>query len=305
MTDLNASEIEAIKIKKWIWRAVIGIAIFVPLWSSWYIIPEGAVGILKTWSEAKSQVGPGLHFKVPIAQSVEPIEVRQRRNVEDLSGATKNQLPITAKVSINWTVNKASAKDLFITYGGLEQFETRILDPKLRSVAKGAIAKFPADLLIRERASAVAEIQSGMVLALEGFPVTVNSPQIENIVLPERYLNAIQAKEEARENAEKEKHKLAQQNSVAQQLVNTANAERDANKARADGEAYAIKTKAVAEADRITQIGAAEASKVKAINDALSNNPLLVEYERAKRWSGIMPTTVMGEGQNVIWSMKK
>ena len=46
-------------------------------------------------------------------------------------------------MSINWTVEKASAMDLFIKYGGLEQFENRILDPKLRSAAKAALAQFP------------------------------------------------------------------------------------------------------------------------------------------------------------------
>ena len=113
------------------------------------IIEEGHVGIVKRWGKAVAQLDPGFHFIVPVADSIEKIEVRQRKNVEELRAATENQLPITASVSINWTVNRESAMDLFIAYGGLDQFEARILDPKLRSAAKAALSKFryPATLL--------------------------------------------------------------------------------------------------------------------------------------------------------------
>ena len=163
---------------------IIGLVVLFLLLGSVYTVEEGHVGIVKRWSKAVDQVGPGLHVKIPIADSIERIEVRQRKNVEDLAAATKNQLPTTATVSINWTVNRNSAMDLFIHYGGLDQFETRILDPKLRSAAKAAIARFQADELIRNRQAAVAAIMEGMALELEGFPVTVNSPQIENLSLP-------------------------------------------------------------------------------------------------------------------------
>lgn len=50
-------------------------ALSIPL-GSFYTIEEGHIGIVKRFSEAKSQVGPGLHFKVPFIDSVEEIEVR-------------------------------------------------------------------------------------------------------------------------------------------------------------------------------------------------------------------------------------
>ena len=149
--------------------------------SGFAIIEEGHVGIVKRWGKAVAQLDPGFHFKTPVAETIEEIEVRQRRNVEDLRAATENQLPITASVSINWTVNRESAMDLFIAYGGLDRFETRILDPKLRSAAKAALSGFPADRLIRNRQDAVAAIMANMTAELEGFPVTVNSLQIETI----------------------------------------------------------------------------------------------------------------------------
>ena len=113
-------------------------------------MPEGHVGI-KMFGRADAQLPPGLNFKIPLIQTVETVEVRQRRNVEELTGATSEQLPIRATVSVNWTANKESALDLYVKYGGIPQFEERILDPKLRSVSKAAIAKFSAEDLIKNR----------------------------------------------------------------------------------------------------------------------------------------------------------
>ncbi|MXX89812.1 MAG: prohibitin family protein [Boseongicola sp. SB0677_bin_26] len=271
---------------------IIGLFVLFLLLGSVYTVEEGHVGIVKRWSKAVDQVGPGLHVKIPIADSIERIEVRQRKNVEDLAAATKNQLPTTATVSINWTVNRNSAMDLFIHYGGLDQFETRILDPKLRSAAKAAIARFQADELIRNRQAAVAAIMEGMALELEGFPVTVNSPQIENLSLPNAYLQAVEEKEKAREDAEKEKHKLDQQRLIAQQAVNSAEANAEAKRLEADAEAYRVLTEAQAEADAI-----------RLINEQLGRSPLYVDLVRAKRWDGVLPQTVLGEGVGAFLSL--
>lgn len=258
---------------------IVAIAAFLSI----YTIQEGHVGVVKRFGKAVEQVDPGIHAKVPFVDFVEEIEVRQRKNVEELSAATQNQLPIRASVSINWTVDRSSAMELFIRYGGLDQFENRILDPKLRSAAKAALAKFPADQLIRNRQAAVAEIMANMTNALAEFPVTINSPQLENIVLPERYMEAVQAKEQARENAEREKHILAQQQTQAQQKVNTAKAEAEAKRLAADAEAYRVTTEATAEADAI-----------RLLNEQLAKSPHYIDLVRAKRWDGVLPQTMLG-----------
>lgn len=253
------------------------------------IIPEGHVGIVNKFGKTVRQLDPGLNFKMPIIESVVEIEVRQRKNVEELTAATQNQLATIAKISINWTVDKSSAMDLYIQYGGLTQFESRILDPKLASVAKAAIAEYPADQLIRNRSLAVASILDGMQKAMQEFPITVNSPQIENIEFPRQYLDAVLAKEQAREDAEKEKHKLAQQKLVAQQKVNTAEAARDAMMAEADGKAYQIKTEATSEAEAI-----------KIINAELAKSPQYIELVKAKNWNGQLPSTLITEGEKSL-----
>ena len=186
-------------------------------------------------------------------------------------------------------------------YGGLDQFEDRILDPKLRSVAKAALAKFNSEQLIRDRNTAVAQVLAMMQDALSSFPIQIDSPQLETISLPQRYLEAVEAKMKAREEAKRAEFELARQRTEAQRAVNTAEADRDAARARADGQAYRLLKEAEAEAAAIRARGEAEAASLEKINNALENNPYLSDYIRAKRWNGQLPQTVLGGSEQLLF----
>ena len=71
-------------------------------------------------------------------------------------------------------------------------------------------------------------------------------------------------------------------------------AQRDADKARADGKAYEIKVQ-----------GAAQADAIRIMGEALAKHPLVVEYKKVERWGGNFPTTFMGgdAGAKTLWSL--
>ncbi|MFC3032621.1 SPFH domain-containing protein [Pseudoalteromonas fenneropenaei] len=286
-------------------KAAIGLAVVIALSSVFYTIDEGHVGIVKRFGEAKQQVNPGLQFKVPLADSVERLEIRTRKNVERLRAATFEQMPIDAEVSVNWTVVRSEAFELFKNYGGLDQFENRILDPKLRSAAKEALAHYKAEQIVQNRGQVIQQIEETLLETMKEFPVKLDSVQIENLVLPEKYLQSIETKQTEKNLADAEKHRLERQKLEAQREVNTAEAARDAAKARADGQAYATLKQAEAEAEAIRLKGLAEAEAMHKKAEALNNNKMLVEYTKAQQWNGQMPTTIMGEGQGILWNMKE
>ncbi len=261
--------------------------IVIGVWSSIYTVNEGHIGIVKRFSEAKEQVNPGLHFKIPFIDSVEEIEVRTRKNEEKMASSTKEQMPVTITVSVNWTVDKAAALDLYRQYGGLSQFENRILDPRFRAATKDVIPRYDAEKLIQDRASAIQAIEANFIEEMKDFPVSVDNIQIENIQLPAKYLTSIETKQTEKNLADAEKHKLARQNLEAQRDVNTA-------KAKADG----IKLIAIAEAESIRIKGLAEAESITAKAKALGNNPLIIKLTEAQNWDGKLPATMLG-GQNM------
>jgi len=268
-----------------------------------YTVDEGHVGIVKRFGEAKEQVNPGLHFKIPYVDSVEILEIRTRKNLEKLNASTHEQMPVTAEVSINWTVKRDQAFDLYKRFGGLSQFESRILDPKLRSATKAALARYKAEEIIQNRTQVIALIEELLVEVMQEYPVKLDSAQLEDLGLPKKYIQSIETKQTEKNLAAAEQHRLERQKLEAQREVNTANAKRDAAKATADGRAYAIKIEAVAEAQAIKLKGLAEAEAIKKKAEALNDSLVLVEYVRAQQWNGQMPQTIMGGGQNVLWNM--
>ena len=295
------------EVKSVIKNTSIGIAAVAVLsagFMSTYTVDEGYVGIVKRWGKAVNQVDPGLHFKVPVMDVVVNIDTRTRKNVETMAVSTSEQMPAEAILSVNWTANKASILDLYKKYGSLEQFENKILDPKFRSSAKGGIAKFTAEQNINNRSIVTMKVRSNLQEVISKYPITINGLQYENIKLPANYVKSISLKQTAKNERDAEKFKLEKQGLVAQQRVNIANAERDAAKATADGEAYKIATEAKANADRITMIGEAEAKAIKLKTTALKGNKVLVEYTRALRWNGNYPHTMMGSTPNLLMNLK-
>lgn len=268
-----------------------------------YTVDEGHVGIVKRFGEAKEQVNPGLHFKIPYVDSVEILEIRTRKNLEKLNASTHEQMPVTAEVSINWTVKRDQAFDLYKRFGGLSQFESRILDPKLRSATKAALARYKAEEIIQNRTQVIALIEELLVEVMQEYPVKLDSAQLEDLGLPKKYIQSIETKQTEKNLAAAEQHRLERQKLEAQREVNTANAKRDAAKATADGRAYSIRIEAVAEAEAIKLKGLAEAEAIKKKAEALNDSLVLVEYVRAQQWNGQMPQTIMGGGQNVLWNM--
>lgn len=269
------------------------IIILIAIFNSYYIVVEGHVGVIKRFGEAKHQENPGLHFKLPFIETVEMIEVRTRKNAERMASSTKEQMPVTVEVSVNWTVNKEAALDLFKKYGGLTQFEQRILDPRFRSATKDTIPKFEAEQLIQDRASAIQGIEHRLAQEMEGFPVIVDNIQIENIVLPQKYINSIEVKQTEKNLAAAEKHKLERQRLEALRAVNTA-----------DAKAKGILKVAEAEAQSILLKGKAEAEAIEAKAKALKNNPLIVKLTEAQAWDGKLPSTILGSGTMPIMDMR-
>jgi regulator of protease activity HflC (stomatin/prohibitin superfamily) len=289
--DIGAQEF---RVKNILLDSTLGLMFLSFILGSIYTVEEGHVGVVKRFNEARLQVGPGLHFKMPFIDSIEEIEVRTRKNEEKMFSSTSEQMPVTVVVSVNWTVDKSAAIDLFKQYGGLAQFESRILDPRFRSSTKNVIPKYTAEQLIQDRSAAILGIEANLTDEIKGFPVAIDNIQIENIVLPEKYIKSIETKQTEKNLADAEEHKLERQRLEALREVNTA-----------DAKAQGIVKVANAEAESIRLKGEAEAYAIKEKARALKNNPLIVKLTEAQAWDGKLPSTIMGDGVMPIMDVRK
>ncbi len=272
---------------------IIAVLALVTMWLGIYRIDAGHVGIVKRFGNVVDVVDPGLHIKLPWADTVEEMEVRERAFSMTLDAASQDPLEIPIQVTVNWLVKRDQVKDLYIQFGSLDQFEKRIILPRLNDTVKGVTSAYTINDLLRKRT----EFRDR---SMETFStrmpedVQITGFSVVNIGFPPEYTKAIRDKQVAREQAETEKFVLERQRLTSTQTTQSAEAQRDADKARADGRAYEIKVQGDAQADAIRVMGA-----------ALAQNPLVVEYRKVEKWGGTFPTTFMGgdAGANTLWSM--
>lgn len=284
---------------------VLGLLGFIIAWTSWYITPEGHVDVVKRFSKATYIAEPGLNFKIPIIDTTSTIEVRTRKNTEEMQAATSEQMPVEVIASMNWTAKKSDVLALFKDYGSLEQFEQRVIDPRFRAIVKESVAKFKAEDTIGKRDIVTAKVRDALVNSIGDLPIEISAINIENIQLPLNYLKSIETKQTEKNLADAEVFKLEKQKLEALREVNLADARMQSDMKIADGKAYAIETEAKAEASKISMLGKAEAEAIEAKAKSLQGNPLIVELTKAQNWNGSYLTTGIGQGTNVLMDIRK
>lgn len=273
--------------------AVIAILVLSIVWMGIYRIDAGHVGIVKRFGNVIDVVDPGLHVKIPYADTVEEMEVRERAFTKELAAASQDPLEIPITVTVNWLVKRDNVKDLYIQFGSLSQFEQRIIQPRLNDAVKGVASGYTVNDLLRKRTEYRDRSQQAFAARMPD-DIQITGFSVVNIGFPPEYTKAIRDKQVAREQAETERFVLERQKLTSTQVTQTAMAQRDADKARADGRAYEIKVQGEAQADAVRILG-----------QALAANPLVVEYRKIEKWSGVFPATFMGgeQGVNMLWQL--
>jgi regulator of protease activity HflC (stomatin/prohibitin superfamily) len=172
---------------------------------------------------------------------------------------------------------------------------------------KSAIGGFSATDILTRRGEVALAVETEVRRAMERFPIVVASLQIDDVSLPESYMEAVRRREEARQETEAAEQRLMLQRVEAQRQVQEAEAAAQATTAsakaaleRTRAEAQGKLALAQAEAEGIRAIGEAKADALRAEADALTANPTLVELERARRWSGAVPNIVIGENSGAL-----
>lgn len=277
---------------------IAGIAVVLGGLLSVYTVEEGHVGIVKRFGEAVESTSPGVHIKIPVIDSVSEMEVRTRKYQLKMTASTTGttedgnvelQMPSTVIISANWNIPRESALEIYKEYGGLEQYEDRILDPRVIRATKQIFAKHSIESIISSREVVRNEIAGTLEDALAGKLAKMSDINIEDVQFGKKIRDAIENKQTAKLDFEAEQYNLDKQNLEAQRSVNTA-----------DANAKSIDKNSIAKAAAIEREGQAEANSMLAKAQVLAKNPQLIELIKAERWNGQMPTTLLGADSSGI-----
>lgn len=250
------------------------IAIGLVAYSAVQIVDAGHRGVLLHWNAVDTTIPPlneGLHFVMPFADSVVQMEVRTLKYVKSTTSASKDLQTVSTTVTVNYHPAPDSVHHLYQGVG--LDYEDRIIQPAVEEVVKQVTANYNAEELITKRPQVKADIEREITDRLADFDIVTEVISITDFQFSTLFAAAIEAKVEAEQRALKAENDLLRIEVEARQIEQQAQGEANANIARANGEAEAIRI----------------------INEALAQNPNYLEWLKTQSWDGQLPL-VVGDG---------
>lgn len=270
------------RILKALVAAVVGLFVLGLFFGGFYTVTPGERGVLIRFGSIVRISDPGLHFKIPYVDRVQPISVQTHvLRYDKVESYSKDQQPADVRIAVNWEIPATAVADVVTEFGDEAQMVDRLIAPRVHAEFKVVFGQFTAVTAIQERGRLAAEATSALQQAVTG-PVRIVGLQIENIDFSDAYEKSIEQRmlaevevQRLRQNAEREKVQ-------AEITVTVARAAADA-----------VRQKASAEAEAIRIRGEAEATAIRARGAALKENPGLVDLAAVEKWNGVLPTQMV------------
>ncbi len=249
-----------------IYIVIIVVAILV-LFKPFVIINSGEVGIKVTTGKYDAQpLQPGLHLYIPVLQKVITVDTKVRlinyKSVEDMSGFDSGilvnpainildarGLPVSIELTVQYKLTPSGAPHTIATWG--LSWEDKIVNPVVRNIVRNVVGGFNAEELPTKRNEIATMIETGIreqIEKLENRPVTIESVQLREIVLPEKIKEQIERVQIANQEAERLKYEVLRAKQEAEKKAALAQGEADKNRIEAQGRADAVTIEADAQA---------------------------------------------------------
>jgi prohibitin 1 len=250
-------------------KLIIGaIAIFVVLLVVVFLFPIVIIGagqrgvVFNNGSGVEDRIlGEGLHFRTPFVESVKTLSVKVQKDEVDAQAASKDLQTVTAKIVVNWHLDADRVNKIYQSVGDEKEVIDRILIPNTNEVVKAATAKYTAEELLTKRPLLKDDVDIGLAKRLKTYNVVLDDVSIVDINFSSGFDQAIERKAQAEQDALAEKNKLESVKFQAQQKIETAKAE-------------------------------AESIRIKA--EALAQNQELVQLNAVDKWDGKLPQYMLG-----------
>lgn len=249
--------------------AVIIILAALFIFKPFVIIESGQVGIKVTTGKYEDRpLNPGFHLYIPVFQKVIVVDTKVRlinyASVETSGSAGFDQsiklnpainildargLPVSIELTVQYRLTAAGAPVTIATWG--PAWEDKIVNPVVRNIVRNVVGGFNAEELPTRRNEIATLIENGIrtqIESLEGTPVTVESVQLREIVLPAKIKEQIERVQIANQESERVRYEVLRAKQEAEKKAALAKGEADKNRIEAQGRADAVTIEAKAQA---------------------------------------------------------
>ncbi len=193
----------------------------------WAQVGAGERGIVLNFGAVQENVlTEGIHFKIPIVQTVILMDVKIQKAKTDAASSSSDLQDVDLSVALNYHIIPDKANLVYQTIG--VEFKERIIDPAIQEVMKAVSARYTAEELITKRPAVSREMQESLTSRLLASNISVDAFAITNFSFSQTFTDAIEAKQTAEQNALKAKRDLDRIKVEAEQTIAAATAEAEA-----------------------------------------------------------------------------
>jgi len=242
------------------------IVIIVVMFQSVVIVEAGHRGVVLYLGAVENRVLPeGVHFIIPFAEQVIPMEVRTQKFQAEASAASNDLQEVQTVIALNYMIDPKEANKVYQLLG--VSYADRVISPTIQEAVKASVAKFNAEELVTKRETAKGVIAQTIRNTLTSNNIIVENVFITDFKFSESFASQIEQKVVAFQKFLTEENNLKAVRVIANQNVVQAEAAGRANIARASGEAQAIEL----------------------ITGQLRSSPEYLQWQAINKWNGQLP----------------
>jgi prohibitin 2 len=242
------------------------VVIIVFMFESVVVVEAGHRGVVLYVGAVENRVlGEGIHYIIPFAEQVVPMEVRTLKFQANASAASNDLQEVQTTIALNYHISPSQANIIYQQLG--VDYADRIIAPTIQESVKASVAKFNAEDLITKRATAKAVIDQSIANTLTARNIVVETVFITDFKFSQAFASQVESKVVAFQKYLTEQNNLKAIQVIANQTVVHAQAAARANVAKANGESQAIRI----------------------ITVQLKQSPTYLQWLSINRWNGQMP----------------
>lgn len=206
---------------------LIGVVIVLFVLKPWVQVGAGQRGIVLNFGAVQKKVlSEGIHFKIPVVQTVILMDVKIQKALTDAASSSSDLQDVDMAVALNYHIIPDQANIVYQTIG--VEFKERIIDPAIQEVMKAVSARYTAEELITKRPAVSSEMKEALTSRLLESNISVDAFSIISFSFSQTFTDAIEAKQTAEQNALKAKRDLDRIRVEAEQTIAAATAEAEA-----------------------------------------------------------------------------
>ena len=226
------------------------------------VVKAGHTGVVLTFGAVEENIfDEGLHFKMPLVQTVVQMNNRTQKVETEGSASSKDLQIISYVVAVNYHVRSEASASLYQNVG--KDYGTVIIVPAIQESIKAVTAQFTAEELITKRQTVGDQIKEALSEKINSYGIEVEIFNIVNFDFSEEFNAAVEAKQTAQQQALKAEQDLVRVEVEAKQKIAQAEA---------------------------------EAESIRLIQEALAKSPDYVDYVKWNKWDGKLPEVMGSDG---------